>query len=175
MCHNCKKAYASCSGCQQWKCILEEQWTRKEVQNQRLRASALLCKTCRRKGMTKRSSGMKECAACKKSFGRTAFDGKDLENRQQKEKAKLQYILVCTSCKKREASIMGSINALKADTCRFSCSSTWRHQTTCPTIKQTNLRISEADLTWVQFRSQHRSSVCVTDLAYYRACGVLIP
>ena len=37
------------------------------------------------------------------------------------------------------------------------------------------LRISETDLKWLQFRSKHRVSLCVTDIRYYRDWGVLIP
>ena len=168
-------SHACCGCCKQWKCITEEEWKRHEVENTRRGMSSLICKACCRVGRTKRSSGLRDCAACKTSLGRATFDGKDLNNQQQKEKTKTPYTLVCKSCKEREERIMGTIDALEADTCRSSCSSTWRHSPTCRTIKKTKLRISETDLKWLQFRSKHRASLCVTEISYYRDCGVLIP
>ena len=57
------------------------------------------------------------CAGCGVKQGRRSFDTKDIENKTNADKRKIQYILFCPSCKKREQDLLALMGSNHAREC----------------------------------------------------------
>ena len=130
-----RRSYVRCAGCQHWRLIAEEKWSRKLLENLRCRGTPLICTCCCQGsvGKTVRDQTELHCEAYRLDKGRKCFSKGLLDEKRRTPSC----LLICMECADREKRLTAELDKADARLCACSCS-TFSHTSTCTCKRDRN-------------------------------------